>query len=84
MSPEELCQAYLAEIARLYGEEMGEKSECNYVHGWFYVNLARKWQDGSVGPMGPANPYRRKKLEEMLANLRKRVTGMGELRVAEA
>lgn len=66
MTPQELCNAYRAELVRLYGEERARKSRADYAYGWYYINVAKRFDDGSVGTVGPATPCRRHVLAEMI------------------
>lgn len=51
-SPQELCDVWLAAVAACSGDEIAEKSLTFYGHGWFTVNVARRFQDGSIGCVG--------------------------------
>lgn len=75
MTPQELIIAYLAEIARLYGAEVAHETVLVYEHVWFYLNIARRYSDGSVGAWPIGTSYRRTKLEAMLETLRGRISG---------
>lgn len=72
IAPQELMNSYRAELARLYGERIASATHLHYCRGWFYLRLAERFHDGSVGVIGRPVPYRRKALLEMRENLRKR------------
>ncbi|MCP4537709.1 MAG: hypothetical protein GY832_11225 [Chloroflexi bacterium] len=72
MTPEELCQTYRAELRRVYGDERAQKSRVDYHRSWYYINVARKYEDGSIGPYGIAPAFRKSKVIELIRNLRKR------------
>ena len=72
MTPDEVCAAYRAELARVYGEERAQKSRIDYGHGWYYINVAKHFDDGSVGTVTMPTAYRRKHVMEMIENLQRR------------
>lgn len=72
MTPEELCNAYRAELARLYGKERARKSKVSYGRGWYYIDVAQHFADGSIGTIGPTPAYRKRQILEMLEGLRGR------------
>lgn len=80
-SPQKIITDYCAAVRRLYGDEIADKSEIYHEHGWFYVNLAKKFPDGSIGVSGyVADAFRRKKIVEMTEALKKRRTPESQLR----
>jgi len=73
MTPNELCQAYRNELRRLYGDQVADASRVDYGRGWYYIGVARRFGDGSVGQGGVMpDCYRKAQVEEMLSNLKKR------------
>jgi len=72
MTPDELCKAYRDELRRLYGDERADKSRADHHRGWYYINEARRWPDGSCGIIGAASAYRKQQVLEMLAVLQGR------------
>lgn len=72
MTAEEICQEYLKEIARTLGEDRGNASKVWYSHGWFYLKIASRYQDGSVGCHHEAYPLRKSVLLDRIENLKKR------------
>ena len=75
MKPQEVMDAYRAELRRLYGDEIADKTKLAYGRGWYYLNVATKYRDGSVGAIGPGDPMRKAELIKRTENLRKRRTG---------
>lgn len=63
---------YRAELLRLYGEDIAANTKLYQSRGWHYLNMARRFNDGSVGVLGRASCYRKRQLIEMTENLRKR------------
>lgn len=49
MTPDELCAAYRDALRGLYGDERADASRIDCGHGWYYVNVATRWPDGSFG-----------------------------------
>lgn len=82
---EELCLQYKAELARLYGTEIADASRCDYSGGWFYINKASRYQDGSVGDGSHmTRAFRRSNVTAMIATLRGRSSSIDGLhRLAE-
>lgn len=72
MNDDQLIQQYLAEIARTRGADIAAKTQVSHSHGWFYVWWASRVPDGKIWQHSVASCYRRKKLEQMIANLQKR------------
>lgn len=73
LNSDELCEKYLQEVKRLYGDKRANKSHAYYVLGWFYINLARRFSDGSIGCGGHLpTPYRKKEVIKLIACLRER------------
>lgn len=52
MTPDDICQEYLTEIARTLGQERADASSVYYIKGWYYLNVSSRWHDGSVGTGG--------------------------------
>lgn len=75
MNEQEVMNAYRAELRRLYGDEVADKTELHYARGWYYLNIARKFRDGSVGTLGKADAMRGSWLVKMTENLRTRKEG---------
>lgn len=73
MDPLEICIEYQRLLWRIYGREIAEASRVDYGRGWFYIGLAKRYQDGSVGNADMfVTTYRKKKVLEMIDNLRLR------------
>lgn len=74
LTPEELCMAYRAELERLYGEEIAEKSRVGYYdQEWFYIAKATRYSDNSVGLRGRRpRAYRKKQVVELLEELKRK------------
>ena len=70
--PEQVMDAYRAELSRLYGEDFADKTEFYYGGGWYYLNVAKRTPDGGVGVWGLPTCYRKIQIVEMTENLRKR------------
>ena len=49
LAPQGLCDAYHTQLARLYGPERAKASRVDYSNGWYYIAIAAKYSDGSVG-----------------------------------
>jgi len=70
---EALCVAWLDGVRKLYGDEIADDSIAHHHRGWYYVNLARRYKDGSVGVWPGAIPaIRRVRLAEMVTELERR------------
>ena len=76
MKQDTYCLAYLDAVLRCYGLARARASLCHVDRGWYYVALARRFRDGSVG-MGGSMPQavRKKKLEQMTLELLRRAGG---------
>lgn len=68
-----LCDAYLAEIRRVSGDECASKSEAYYSKGWYYVKIAQKAHDGSWGVWGIATAFRAHDIIARVRTLRDRI-----------
>ena len=60
LSPQYLCDALRNKLRAVFGNEIADESDISYHRGWFYFNQARKFSDGSVGTIHPAECYRKK------------------------
>lgn len=69
-TPKELCSTYREELRRLYGNKIADESRIYYGHGWYYINVAKEYPDGSIGCIGPAHAYRKNRVVAMIHNLR--------------
>jgi len=69
-----LCDAYLAEIRRVYGDACADKSWINYDAGWYYAKVAQQAPDGSWGTWGVAITYRANDIVNRIDNLSKKVS----------
>ena len=67
MSPEEILKEYRKLLADLNGKDIARKSDLYYRSGWYYLNIARKFEDGSIGILGIPSCYRKRELLEMIA-----------------
>lgn len=65
---------YRLALRLLYGNEIADKTELYYSRGWYYVKLAQRISDDSVGTSGIANGHRAKQLDAMTAELLKRLS----------
>jgi len=79
MIPFEVMDEYRAALRDLYGDEIAQKTVLFYNKGWFYLNLAIRQSDGSVGAIGPAWPFRAKELQQKTITLRKRLGHSGQI-----
>jgi hypothetical protein len=74
-TPAELIACYTSELARLYGDAIAQATELTYEHGWFYLQIGRRFDNGSIGVWPPIpHAYRRGAFEVMIATLRDRET----------
>lgn len=72
-SPTEVCALYKKQLWRVYGKEICEASRVDYGRGWFYIGLAKRYSDGSVGNADMfVQTHRRKKVLEMIGILSQR------------
>lgn len=71
-TPTQICDAYRAQLRRLYGDESADESYVDYSGGWFYINVAKRFPDGSVGKLSPTRAYRKQKVLQMIARLEER------------
>lgn len=69
-----LLELWLSEVSRLHGEKIAAKSKAYYHSGWYYIQVARRFGDGSVGTIGSTSAYRAVSIREMIINLRQRAT----------
>lgn len=72
---ERILAEYRDQIRRLCGEERAKKSLIEYDRGWYYIELARKFPDGSIGIISDikgASAYRKTQVLLMIKNLKKR------------
>jgi len=80
VSPEEILKEYRKLLADLNGKDIARKSDLYYRSGWYYLNIARKFEDGSIylniarkfedgsiGILGIPSCYRKRELLEMIA-----------------
>jgi len=72
-NPQTLIDNYREALRACYGDEIADKSRIDYSKGWFYVALARRFPDGSIGIIDPANGKRAKRIIEMTQVLLNRV-----------
>ena len=70
--PEQVMDSYRAELGRLYGEDFADRTEFYYDRGWYYLNVAKRTPDGSVGVWGLPTCYRKRQIVKMTENLSKR------------
>ena len=68
-TPDNILHQYYEAVRLLHGEERAEKSDIYYSNGWYYINLASRFPDGSVGTINPPNAYRKSQVIEMTATL---------------
>jgi hypothetical protein len=71
-TPEQTINGYREQLRRLYGDDVADKSELHYNRGWYYVNIARTFEDGSVGVLGAREAVRQKELLERTLRFKKR------------
>ena len=67
-----LCDLWLMEVRRIYGEEIADESIANHVRGWYYLSVAVRYKDGSVNAKFYRQTFRRSQVIEMVEDLRKR------------
>lgn len=72
MTTVEIRLEYLKEIARTLGEDRCNASKVWYSHGWFYLKIASRYPDGTVGSHRPAEPLRKKDLLARIELLKQR------------
>jgi len=73
MKGQELCDAYLAEIRRVRGDECADKSEVYHDQGWYYVKIAREGGDGSWKTWGTPRPFRAHDIIHRVMDLQERL-----------
>lgn len=72
-TPGEICKFYRDALREVYGDAIADKSAVYYHYGWYYVDVARKFPDGSVGVGGTLpSGHRRKEMVLMIIELQKR------------
>jgi len=71
-TPEQVIDAYRAELRRLHGEDFADKTRLYHYRGWYYLNIAKILPDGSAGVWGIASCYRKRQIVEMTENLCRR------------
>lgn len=69
MTPTEIVDEFIRELARVYGRERADLSRVFYNHGWFYIQVARKTPSGDYGVWGVPRARRKGEVLEMLARL---------------
>ena len=74
LSAQELCDAYRAELRRLYGDECADASRVDSSRGWYYISVAGRCGDGSYYTHGIASAYRKAKVIEMIEVLARRTS----------
>lgn len=76
---DELCRLYREQVARLYGKERAAASRVFYDRGWFYIVIASRYPDGSIG-LGGRLPVgqRKRQVVERILNLATREPETGE------
>lgn len=73
--PEIIIKRYREALKKDFGKEIVDESEIRYLgYGWYLVNIARRYPDGSIGAHSELNPqrYRKKQLLEEIKRLEKR------------
>ncbi len=80
LSPAELCEAYREALRKRFDAQIAGKSRVDYRRGWFYIQKARRYTDGSVGTVawGAIPAYRRPQFEQMTASLLSRADARRE------
>lgn len=70
--PDQLCDRVRETIRRARGRDTEVASRVYYSHGWYYVGIARKFPDGSIG-LGGVLPsaLRRSQVIELIGRLQK-------------
>lgn len=74
---QKLLDHYRYALRLIYGHEIADKTELYTALGWYYVNLAHRCPDGSVGPIGIASSYRAKQIQAMADTLLNRLRHKG-------
>jgi hypothetical protein len=70
---EAICKAYLDALRAVHGDEIADETRCDYDKGWFYIDLAQRFSDGSIGTGGGiATAYRKNNVLEMTEELTRR------------
>ena len=69
--PKQLIANYRMALEGVYGKEIADKSHIDYYRGWYYINVARQFSDGSVGTLSWASHrcFRAKELIQRTHNL---------------
>jgi hypothetical protein len=57
-SEDALCRELRSVIAEKLGQDVANKTILYYRKGWYYYNLASRFQDGSVGVVGVSKGMR--------------------------
>ena len=65
----EVIARYRESLRNLYGNDLADKSELWYSNGWYYINVARTFPDGSTGTLGLPERLRGKQVEARATNL---------------
>lgn len=77
MKPEDqkVIDDYREALRTVHGSDIANFSELQYERGWFYLNVARKYSDGSIGTdtsIFGNIAYRRKQVIKRTENLKSR------------
>lgn len=70
MDPEELINEYREALKNRTKDDILAKSDFYYYKGWYYVNIAIRFPDGSIGAISPASGMRRKDMEQEIKKLK--------------
>jgi hypothetical protein len=81
LSPQEITDTWLAAVADLYGDDIGEHSLVYYGRGWYTRRVAHRFDDGSIGVIGGLAfeaGVRRRVMEDSIKELLRRAAAKAE------
>lgn len=64
-TPQDILESYRQAVVAVHGEEIASASKFYYQRGWYYVNIAHRYRDGTVGLSTPALSCRWYEIERM-------------------
>lgn len=72
LGPDELVRLLREAITANLGADITAKTVLHYSGGWFYFNQARRYDDGSIGTIGPADGKRKRDIAALIIRHRQR------------
>jgi len=64
-NPEVIMSAFREALRSVLGDDLADKTVLYYSKGWYYLNIAQRFPDGSSGAIGIPSGYRRAQIVTM-------------------